>query len=97
MIACIHLGAKDYLVKPYNAVLLNARVSTIISLARALSLQAVAEGAETIQQVNLLRELECTYGQGWLFSKALDAEAIEELVRSERALLESPMLSSVSQ
>lgn len=61
-------------------------VRTIISLARALSLQAVAEGTETLGQVEQLRELHCEYGQGWLFSKALDADRIEEMLRAGQTL-----------
>jgi EAL domain-containing protein (putative c-di-GMP-specific phosphodiesterase class I) len=61
-------------------------VHTIISLANALNLQAVAEGTETIGQVQELRRLHCEFGQGWLFSKALDAEAIGKLVRADQPL-----------
>ena len=64
-------------------------VQTIIALARALSLQAVAEGAETLQQVHQLRELHCAFGQGWLFSKALTAEALEALVRTGAPLVQT--------
>jgi len=60
-------------------------VQTIIGLARALGMQAVAEGTETIQQANELRRLSCDFGQGWLFAKALDATAFEALVRAEHA------------
>lgn len=62
-------------------------VRTIIALARALSLQAVAEGTETVEQVDQLRALDCEYGQGWLFSKALDADRMEALIRAEQTLL----------
>jgi diguanylate cyclase (GGDEF)-like protein/PAS domain S-box-containing protein len=58
-------------------------VHTIISLAHTLGLQAVAEGTETVQQMNALRRLACQYGQGWLFAKALDAETVEAFVRDE--------------
>lgn len=64
----------------------NELVHTIISLANALNLQAVAEGTETIGQVEELRRLHCEFGQGWLFSKALDAEAIGHLVRADQPL-----------
>ncbi len=53
-----------------------AIVSNIIALAHVLGLDAVAEGTETVAQLQRLRELHCTYGQGWLFSKPLSpAEA----------------------
>ncbi len=47
-------------------------VHTILTLAKTLGLQAVAEGTETTQQLDLLKIFECDYGQGWLFSCALD-------------------------
>jgi EAL domain-containing protein (putative c-di-GMP-specific phosphodiesterase class I) len=58
-------------------------VQTILNLARALGMQAVAEGTETLQQADELRRLECEFGQGWLFSRALDPQAISGLMRKE--------------
>lgn len=51
----------------------SAIVGNIIALAHVLGLDAVAEGTETVAQLQRLRELQCTYGQGWLFSKPLNA------------------------
>ncbi|OFJ47159.1 hypothetical protein BA896_022315 [Janthinobacterium lividum] len=45
----------------------------IIDMARALSMQIVAEGIETQQQADYLRERKVEFGQGWLFAKALPA------------------------
>jgi EAL domain-containing protein (putative c-di-GMP-specific phosphodiesterase class I) len=44
-----------------------AIVAAIVSLTRALGLEAVAEGVESQRQANLLRELGCPLGQGYLF------------------------------
>ncbi|MDF0552188.1 EAL domain-containing response regulator [Kamptonema sp. UHCC 0994] len=57
-------------------------VKTIISLAHSLGLDVVAEGIETQEQLNKLRELGCEYGQGFFFSKPLDVEAAGELLAS---------------
>jgi len=46
-----------------------AIVSTIVTLARALSLKVVAEGVETQEQANLLRLLRCDEAQGFLFGR----------------------------
>ncbi len=43
-------------------------VAGIIGLARGLGLSVVAEGIETVRQLQVLRELGCTLGQGFLFS-----------------------------
>lgn len=52
-------------------------VDTIITLGRQLGLTAIAEGIETPQQLDLLRQLNCQFGQGYLFSKPLSAQDAE--------------------
>jgi diguanylate cyclase (GGDEF)-like protein/PAS domain S-box-containing protein len=55
-------------------------VQIIIMLARNLGLVTVAEGTETEEQINQLKELNCGYAQGYYFSKPADHEAISELL-----------------
>jgi diguanylate cyclase (GGDEF)-like protein len=55
-----------------------ALVSTIISLARALKLSTVAEGVETPEQLEILRKLGCDQSQGYLHSRPVPAEKLEE-------------------
>ena len=56
-------------------------VRTIIELARVLGLDVVAEGIETREQYRLLRQLGCRFGQGYLFSRPVSAEAVTQLLR----------------
>jgi diguanylate cyclase (GGDEF)-like protein/PAS domain S-box-containing protein len=49
-------------------------VRTIIALARNLKMDVIAEGVETMDQAAELRAMNCSYGQGYYFSKALNAE-----------------------
>jgi diguanylate cyclase (GGDEF)-like protein/PAS domain S-box-containing protein len=57
-------------------------VRTIVTLARSLDMNVVAEGVETREQLRHLSELECGYGQGYLFSKPVSAgQAIELLLK----------------
>lgn len=49
-------------------------VRTIITLAQSLNLTIVAEGIETNDQLEVLQSLNCEYGQGHFFSKALTVE-----------------------
>ncbi len=55
-------------------------VSTIIALSNQLELGVVAEGIETIQQLQWLQELGCEFGQGYLFAQPSPSQAIEELL-----------------
>ncbi|MCU1593140.1 MAG: diguanylate cyclase/phosphodiesterase, partial [Frankiales bacterium] len=59
-------------------------VSSIIAMASVMDLQLVAEGIETPAQLQLLRELNCELGQGYLFSKPLPRCEVESLLLSGR-------------
>jgi diguanylate cyclase (GGDEF)-like protein/PAS domain S-box-containing protein len=58
-----------------------AITSTIIAMARSLSLKVVAEGVEDAHQVEFLRRHGCDEIQGYLVSPALEPEACEILLR----------------
>jgi diguanylate cyclase (GGDEF)-like protein/PAS domain S-box-containing protein len=55
-------------------------VQTTIALANSLSIDAIAEGVETLEQLQELRALGARQGQGFLFSEPLDAAAAGDLV-----------------
>jgi diguanylate cyclase (GGDEF)-like protein/PAS domain S-box-containing protein len=57
-----------------------AIVTAIVNVARLLNLRVVAEGVETAEQVRLLRERRCNEVQGHLFSAALPASLLEEML-----------------
>lgn len=56
-------------------------VSTIIRLAHNLSMEVVAEGVETEEQLGLLREMGCDMVQGYLFSPPVAGDAVVGLLR----------------
>ncbi|MGM9483882.1 putative bifunctional diguanylate cyclase/phosphodiesterase [Roseateles sp. NT4] len=58
----------------------SAVVTAIIALARALGLRVIAEGVETLRQMEVLHRLGCSLMQGFLFSKALPAEELERWI-----------------
>ena len=58
-------------------------VRAIIDLAHNLHLDVIAEGVETPQQLAQLKALGCEYGQGFLFSKAVDRNAAQALITAE--------------
>jgi hypothetical protein len=53
----------------------------IVSMAVALDMQVVAEGVETLAQLNLLKTIGCHEIQGHIISPALPANEIEPLLR----------------
>lgn len=63
----------------YHRVLIEATVR----VARALGMTTVAEGIETEAQANLMQQLQCSRGQGYLFSRPLDATALRRLLAAE--------------
>ena len=56
-------------------------VKAIVNLAHSLGLDVIAEGIETEVQLNILRELGCEYGQGYLFASPLDSQATLKLMK----------------
>ena len=59
----------------------DAVVRAAVALAHGLDLEIVAEGIERESQRNMLRNEKCEYGQGFLFSRAIDAGALHEFLQ----------------
>jgi diguanylate cyclase (GGDEF)-like protein len=55
-------------------------VRAVINLSTTLGLRVIAEGIETAGHLARLRQLGCDYGQGYFFSKPVDAASIEALL-----------------
>ena len=51
-----------------------AIAASVVILAHSMNLQVVAEGVETIEQLDILRKQECDFVQGYFFSKPLSAK-----------------------
>lgn len=62
-----------------------AIVQTVVTLGHSLGMDVVAEGIETIEQHRILRSIGCDVFQGFLFSKAVPADAFEALVQRHLA------------
>jgi diguanylate cyclase (GGDEF)-like protein/PAS domain S-box-containing protein len=56
-------------------------VKTILLLARALDVDVISEGIEDARQLALLRDLGSGFGQGFYFSRPLDAESCGKLLK----------------
>jgi len=57
-----------------------ALVSAIVTMARSLTLDVIAEGVETELHFKMLREMGCRLGQGFLFSPAVKADEFANMV-----------------
>lgn len=58
-------------------------VNLTIILARELNLEVVAEGIETAVHLERIRRLGCEFGQGYFFSKPLEAEQADRLLKQQ--------------
>jgi EAL domain-containing protein (putative c-di-GMP-specific phosphodiesterase class I) len=59
-------------------------VQTVISLAKSLQMDVIAECVETVEDVNQLGKLGCALGQGYFFARPLPADKAQALVQGAR-------------
>ncbi len=60
-------------------------VETMITMAQKLGITCLAEGIETGAQLGFLRDNGCAQGQGFLYSRPVEAEAFDRLLTGRRA------------
>ena len=61
-----------------------AIVRTILALAQTIGVTVVAEGVETAEELAFLKEVNCPFAQGHLFSKPLSYDEMTPLIGSHR-------------
>ncbi|MGI0481676.1 EAL domain-containing protein [Geminocystis sp. CENA526] len=65
-------------------------IKSIILLAKALNIKIIAHGIETTAELDILKELNCDYGQGYLFSKPLSpANFYQYLLKQQQEIDDS--------
>lgn len=62
-----------------------AIASAVISLAKSLNFEVIAEGVETVEQMKLLQEKKCDAMQGYHFSRPVPPEEIQALLERIRS------------
>ena len=55
-------------------------VSAMVAMAKGLNLSSIAEGVETSQQAQMLKDMGCTFVQGYLYSRPLSPEALKNIL-----------------
>lgn len=60
-------------------------IRAVVDLAAQIGAQVVAEGVETQDQLELVRESGCEFAQGFYFAKSMTADAATELLASARS------------
>jgi diguanylate cyclase (GGDEF)-like protein/PAS domain S-box-containing protein len=68
-----------------------AVAAAVVSLARTLGLGVVAEGVETLEQDEIIRDLGCEAIQGYLYSRPLSRDALAEVLRAGGLLHPRPV------
>ena len=63
-----------------------AIIRAIVTLAEDLGMDTTAEGAETHDELSLIRELGCSHIQGYIFGRPMPAEEASELAQQNKAV-----------
>lgn len=58
---------------------------SIIDMAHTLDIRVVSEGIETVEQLDMLRSLNCEIGQGFLFAKPMPIEDYDKMIKDYSA------------
>ena len=76
---------RDMVTSPNDQVI----VLAVLSMARELGLEVVAEGVENAEQLKILRDKGCPFVQGYYFGRPMPAADFVTTVKARRALLEN--------
>lgn len=60
-------------------------IKSILDISNNFNMKVVAEGIETVEQKNFLSNLNCEYGQGYLFGKPIPTKDFERLLKEYNA------------
>ena len=66
----------------------NDVVQSVIELAKKLDMETVAEGIETIPQVESLQKMQCDIIQGYVFAKPMPISEFEEKYNKDLAIID---------
>lgn len=58
-------------------------IPAILAIAQTFNMQVIAEGVETLEQAEHLKQLNCPLGQGYFFAKPLPAQEVEAYLQQQ--------------
>jgi EAL domain-containing protein (putative c-di-GMP-specific phosphodiesterase class I) len=61
-----------------------ALVRTLVQLGKTLGIETLAEGIEDLEQYSQLEREQCDSGQGYLYARPLDVEAVASFLAARR-------------
>lgn len=67
---------RSFIINAYEHDNHRAIIKTIIDLATNLNMETVGEGIENLADAELLNKMECVYGQGYYFAKAMHPDSV---------------------
>ena len=82
---------QNEMVKPADQSIL----SYVINMSHGMGLSVVAEGVETREQLERLRDIGCDYVQGYYFAKPMPVTEFEELLKNQPSGSKSPVMTQV--
>jgi EAL domain-containing protein (putative c-di-GMP-specific phosphodiesterase class I) len=59
-------------------------ILSIISLAKSMNVDVIAEGVEMEHQLSKIKEMHCGYGQGFFFARPMSSEDIDEWLKGRK-------------
>ena len=70
-------------------------ITAIVAMSQSLKLKVVAEGVETEEQFSELKMIGCDYAQGFLFSKPVILQELEQMLERGQKFLIKPQKKAV--
>lgn len=71
-------------------------ITSVVRMAKWLNIPVIAEGVETLEQVNFLRSIGCEFVQGYYFAKPMPINQYEELMSTQSYFKEVDVSNTVN-
>jgi EAL domain-containing protein (putative c-di-GMP-specific phosphodiesterase class I) len=72
-------------------------IRTIVAMAENMKMGVIAEGVESEEHVRHLLAIGCQFGQGYFFSRPINAQATERLLAEDRSSTSAKILQDATE